>query len=202
MDGAGQLSFSGGWMEMSSPKAKGHHVFWCPQDFPDQFMAEWQVQNRHTKRGLCIVFFAATGLNGEDIFAPSLSQRDGTFGQYTKGDLHNYHISYYANSPDQPGREIAHLRKNKGFYKVQTGEAGIPVDSKNIHTIQLIKDRGRIILHVDGRKVIDWTDDGIELGKILQEGKIGFRQMKWTQFAYRNFSVWECISQPAGDTPR
>jgi hypothetical protein len=25
----------------------------------------------------------------------------------------------------------------------------------------------------------------------LGEGKIGFRQMEWTHFAYRNFKVWE-----------
>lgn len=58
--------------------------------------------------------------------------------------------------------------------------------------MQLVKCEGRILLYIDARKVIDWLDDGQKAGKILQGGKIGFRQMKWTQFRYRNFKVWEC----------
>lgn len=192
MEGNGCVDFLNGWMKMFSPKQKGHHVFWCAQQFPENFIAEWEVQNLHTRAGLCIVFFSATGLNGEDIFDPALPERDGTFKQYTNGALNSYHISYYANTPNEPQRETAHLRKNKGFHMVQGKEPGIPVHSTGVHKIQLVKFEGLIQLLVDGRKVIDWQDDGMKYGKILPAGKIGFRQMKWTQFNYRNFHVWEC----------
>jgi len=76
-----------------------HHVFWCPENFPDRFIAEWEAQNREPDAGLCIVFFAAKGEKGEDIFDPFLPKRDGTFKQYTQGKIISYHISYYANSP-------------------------------------------------------------------------------------------------------
>lgn len=192
MEGEGKVEFGNGWMRMFSPNEKGHHVFWCPLDFPENFIAEWEVQNIETDAGLCIVFFAAQGLKGEDIFDASLPKRDGTFTQYTKGALNNYHISYYANPKNEPDREIANLRKNKGFHKVQSDNPGIAVNSIAVHKIQLIKYGGRILLNIDGRSVIDWTDDGESLGNILGSGKIGFRQMKWTHFAYRNFSVWNC----------
>ncbi len=193
MEGAGQVEFSKGWMKMFSPNEKGHHVFWCPHEFPEIFIAEWEVQNLHTEAGLCIVFLAAKGLNAEDIFDSLLPKRNGTFKEYTNGAINNYHISYYANSKDHPGRETTHLRKNKGFHLVQEKEPGIPLRSQAIYKIQLVKFEGRIQLFIDGRKAIDWVDDGQKFGKILQGGKIGFRQMKWTQFAYRNFNVWECI---------
>lgn len=199
MEGLGEVEFSNGWMKMSSTKEKGHHVFWCPQEFPASFIAEWEVQNLRTKVGLCIVFFSAKGLNGEDIFDISLPKRDGTFTKYTKGAINNYHISYYANSKDHPGRETAHLRKNKGFHKVQEDAMGIPIHSQTIHKIQLVKFDGTIQLFIDGRKAIDWVDDGQKLGEILQAGKIGFRQMKWTQFNYRNFNVWECKQDTKGE---
>ena len=192
MEGSGQVEFANGWMKMFSPNEKGHHVFWCPQEFPENFIVEWEVQNLNTEAGLCIVFFSAKGLNGEDIFNTTLPSRDGTFTKYTKGAINNYHISYYANSKDHPGRETTHLRKNKGFHLVQEKEPGIPLRSQAIHKIQLVKFGGIIQLFIDGRKAIDWVDDGQKLGEILQGGKIGFRQMKWTQFAYRNFNVWEC----------
>lgn len=192
MEGPGVKEFKDNWMHLYSPEEQFHHVFWCPEDFPASFIAEWELQNQETDAGLCIVFFAAQGNNGESIFDPSFPKRDGTFRNYTKSKvLHNYHISYYANGKDNRAREISHLRKNSGFRKVQVGEPGIPVKSEDIHKIKLVKDGGHIICFVDNRKVIDWTDDGKKYGPAWQGGKIGLRQMKWTHFRYRNFKVWE-----------
>jgi len=191
MEGAGTLEFRGDWMEMYSSVEKYHHVFWCPKDFPSGFVAEWEVQNLKTDAGLCIIFFAAKGKNGEDIFDPSFPKRDGTFNQYTKSKFFNcYHISYYANGRDDPGRETAHLRKNSGFQMVQEKEPGIPLKSTAVHHLRLLKDDARIVMYVDDRMVIDWTDDNKKYGPVLKGGKIGFRQMKWTHFRYRNFKVW------------
>ena len=192
MEGPGVISFKEGWTRMYSPNEKFHHVFWCPQDFPSSFMAEWEVQNLKTEAGLCIIFFAAKGAKGESIFDPSFPVRDGTFRQYTKSDLFNsYHISYYANGRDAPGREISHLRKNTGFNLVQEVEPGIPIKSKAIHKITLIKEEAHILMFIDGRKIIDWQDDGQKYGPVLRDGKMGFRQMQWTDFQYRNFQVWD-----------
>lgn len=192
MEGPGEVVFKDGWMEMFSPGEKYHHVFWCPEDFPGSFIAEWEVQNLETDAGLCILFFSAKGKNGESIFDPTFPPRDGTFNQYTKSDRFNcYHISYYANGRDNPGREVSHLRKNSGFHLVQQKEPGIPVTSEKVHKMVLVKNNAQIRMYIDERKIIDWTDDGQTLGPVLQEGKMGFRQMQWTRFRYRNFRVWE-----------
>jgi hypothetical protein len=191
MEGAGVTEFKEGWMEMYSPDETFHHVLWCPVDFPGSFIAGWELQNVEPDAGLCIIFFSAKGDNGESIFDSSFPKRDGTFNQYTKSKyFNNYHISYYANGKDNKEREVAHLRKNKGFAKVQVGELGIPVKSTEIHKMTLIKDNARIVMYVDDRKIIDWTDDR-KKQPVWQEGKMGFRQMKWTHFRYRNFKVWE-----------
>jgi hypothetical protein len=190
MEGPGVTEFKDGWMYMYSPDEEYHHVFWCPQDFPASFIAEWELQNQETDAGLCIIFFSALGNNGESIFDPSFPKRDGTFRGYTKSKhFNNYHISYYANGKDNRAREVAHLRKNSGFDKVQVGEPGIPEKSELIHKMRLVKDGAHISCFVDGRKVIDWTDDGKDQ-PVWQDGKMGFRQMKWTHFRYRNLEVW------------
>lgn len=191
MEGPGKVEFKNGWMEMYSPAEEYHHVYWCPETFPGSFIAEWEAQNLKFDAGLCIIFFSALGKNGEDIFDPSFPERDGTFRDYTRSDkLNCYHISYYANGKDKPDRQIAHLRKNSGFNLVYQQHPGIPTDSKKVHQLKLIKDNSRIRMYVDGRKIIDWTDDGVTYGPVLQEGKIGFRQMQWTHFRYRNFKVY------------
>ena len=195
LEGPAKVEFKDNWMHLYSPNEEGHHVFWCPIDFPGNFIAEWEAQNQEIDAGLCIIFFSAKGLKGESIFDASMPKRTlGTFTDYTKGAMNDYHISYYANGRDNPNRETANLRKNKGFNLVQTGEFGIPVQSTAIHKMKLIKQEGKILLFIDDRKVIDWMDDGIKYGKILEDGKIGYRQMQWTHFAYRNFKVWENIN--------
>jgi hypothetical protein len=195
MEGPGTTEFTAGWMQMYSPNEQGHHVLWCPMDFADSFIAEWDVQNLKFDAGLVIVFFAAKGINNEDIFAHSLAPRDGTFEQYTLGDIKSYHISYYANAAHNSDRAHANLRKNNTFSLLQEGEKGIPTLSKDVHHIRLIKQTKHIQMFIDNRKVIDYTDDktmvdNVDIGLPLRGGKIGFRQMQWTKFQYRNFKVW------------
>jgi|GEM_PF-60419 len=197
MEGPGKVECRRGWMHMYSPAEKNHHVFWCPKNFPDRFIAEWEAQNQETDKGLCIIFFAATGLNGEDIFDPSLPKRDGQFSWYIKDRLNSYHISYYANTPKKPGRNHTNLRKNHGFRLVQEGGVGIPAKSTAIHRLRLVKDGPHVLLYVDQRKVIDWLDNlQNEPRPYYKTGKIGLRQMRWTHFRYRNFKVWNIKDKP------
>ena len=186
LEGKAEVEFLNDWMHVYSPNQAQHHVFWCPVSFPSDFIAEWEVQNQDPKAGLCIVFFAAEGEKEADIFSPKLKNRTGVFKQYTKGDINNYHISYYANNPNEKGRTNANLRKNSGFKKVQSLTEGIPKNDTLVHRCQLVKRKGRILFYVDTKKVIDWQD-----GQAWGGGRIGFRQMKWTHFAYRNFKVWD-----------
>lgn len=191
MEGPGKTEFRDGWMHMFSPGEEYHHVFWCPADFPDSIIVEWEAQNIEPDAGLCILFFGAKGVNGEDIFDPSLPARDGDFTWYIKDTLRSYHISYYANTPQKPDRNTAHLRKNNRFRLVYSGEEGIPTESTEIHRLKLIKYGPLIRFYVDDRQVIDWIDSPENDPRpFYKSGKIGFRQMQWTHFRYRNFKVW------------
>ena len=193
MEGPGKIEFVNNTMEMYSPNEEGHHVFWCPNDFPKDFIAEWEAKNFETDAGLCIIFFAAKGLKGQSVFDSSMPKRTtGVFTDYTKGAMNCYHISYYANAKDDAHRETANLRKNKGFNLVLTGEKGISMESTTWNHMKLVKLNNQITMYADDRKIIDWTDDGVKYGAVLNDGKIGFRQMKWTHFAYKNFKVWNC----------
>lgn len=193
MEGPGQVEFANGWMEMRSPDEEMHHVYWCPETLPSNFMAQWEMQNLHLEAGLCIVFFAATGLQGEDVMGALLPKRDGTFSQYNNGALKNYHISYYAHNPNLPARPVARLRKNPGRNIVSEGPPGIDHESDRVHKITLIKNEAHVRLYVDDRLIIDWEDNGEVNGPPLGSGRISLRQMQWTHFRYRNFKVWSLL---------
>lgn len=197
MEGPGKRSFGDGWMRMWSTRpdaegdTNGHIVFWCPRDFPSRFVCEWEVQIL-SDDGLAIIFFAAKGQHGEDIFDPSLPPRDGTFSHYIRGAVNSYHISYYADTPPLPARTMSNLRKNNKFYLLTTGPVAIPAGSKDIHHMRLIKDGPHIQLQCDGKVSIDYTDPGSNrYGPVYEDGKIGLRQMQWTVARYRNLRIWE-----------
>ncbi|WP_111640639.1 DUF1961 family protein [Marinimicrobium alkaliphilum] len=196
MEGDARVVFSDGWMEMFSPEQAAHHVYWLDKDLPESFIATWEVQNLAVEAGLLIVFFAAMGADGEDIFDPSLPARDGTFTQYTEGDIKSYHISYYANVEHEPGRSHANLRKNNTFSLLQSGADGIPTQSTDVHQLTLIKADNHIQMFVDDRLVIDYVDDqpvveGVDTGPALGAGKLGLRQMQWSHFRYRDLKIWD-----------
>jgi len=201
MEGPGLTAFEDGWMKMASEEAdsaakEGHIVHWCPRDFPESFVAEWEMRIT-SKSGLCIVFFAARGLNGEDIFDPNLPKRTGIFRQYNQGAISCYHISYYASTPSSPGRITSNMRKNSGFHLVSNGPPGIEPGSDAVHAMRLIKDGAHVQLQVDGKVIIDFTDDGQHYGPVLGGGKIGLRQMQWTSALYRNLRVYELQAEGA-----
>jgi hypothetical protein len=190
-EGPLDLRFADSRMLMRSAAFAGNVVFWCPRDFPDRFVAEW-VFEPLSEHGLAIVFFAAQGENGEDIFDSSLPERDGEFTHYTKGAITSYHISYFANIAEfQMGRPDSNLRKNNRFYRVSGGPVAIPPGATGWQHMCLVKDGNRIQLFANGTICVDWTDDDPErYGPPHGGGKIGLRQMTPTIGAYRNFRVW------------
>jgi hypothetical protein len=191
IEGPGVYEISGdGWLTLESGKpfeggaGDNHIVFWMPDEFPADFVAEWDFQVLD-KDGLAIVFFAAKGQNGEHILDSSLKTRDAHFGQYINGDIVCYHTSYYASA-----RFTCNMRKNNGFYLVSNGPAGVPSGSQAIHKITLMRKGGRVVLGVDGEVIIDWTDDGVQYGPVHGGGAMGLRQMKPLKARYNNFKVW------------
>ncbi len=192
MEGPGILSENDGWLHLKSERPdgpQGHMVFWCPEDFPDSFIAEWEFILEDAV-GLCIVFFAATGPEGQSIFASDMSPRSGEFGHYVYSDLHAYHISYYASTPWVP-RSMANLRKNPGLHLLGNGPIAVRAESGKIYRAQLVKDGPHIRMSIDGHTIIDEIDSGERFGEVYSGGKIGLRQMQWTEARYRNFAVYE-----------
>jgi len=190
-----RFRFADGWMRMWSttpdaPGKEGHIVHWCDRDLPADFLLEFDVRIV-SDHGLNIIFFCAKGRGGEDALDPALAERTGIFGHYTMGDLNCYHVSYFAHNPGRGGRATSNLRKNHGFYLVDNGPIGIPPDDHGVHHVALLKIGGTLQLAVDGRRIIDWHDDGRQYGPVWGEGKIALRQMKWTTAEYQNLKVFE-----------
>ena len=184
LEGSANLSFPEGKLRMENALSaaegqKANYVLWCPEDFPSDVRIEWKF--RPIKEpGLAILFFAAKGRNGEDIFADSLAERTGEYVQYHHGDIDAFHVSYFRRKePDERALHTCNLRKSYGFHLVSQGGDPIPDadECRDMYRIALEKKGNLVRLLVEEVEVFSYVDDGETYGPCLAGGKIGFRQL-------------------------
>ncbi|OXU15104.1 DUF1961 family protein [Sedimentisphaera salicampi] len=193
-EGPAQINFrKDGLVLESSVKdfdfATGHITFWCWANFPPNFLAEWNAQVL-SENGACLVFFAARGQNGKDVYDASVDFRTGRSEDYTNGDIDLYSLSYYSDMPLGASRNASYLRLNSGRYLADLGIPGIDSKSNEVHKITLMRAGGQIQLAVDGWVIVDYQEDEERFGKLPTAGKIAFRQLKWTKVKYSDFKVY------------
>jgi len=184
LEGDAAISFPQGRMRMENRRdpaegQKANFVHWCPEDLPADVAVSWDFWPIR-EPGLCILFFAATGIEGQDLFAPELAPRTGEYNTYHHGDINAFHISYFRRK--HPGERAFHtcnLRKSYGFHMVAQGADPLPSvqDAQPPYHIQLIKCGPEVSFHVNDLPVLEFVDDGQTYGPLLGGGKIGFRQM-------------------------
>lgn len=201
MEGDGAVSFPLGRMRQEGirPPEEGQAaniVHWCPEVFPDRISISWDFYPIH-EPGLCILFFAAMGKNGEDIHGPNIQPRTGPYKQYHSGDINALHVSYFRRKhPVERGFNTCNLRKSCGFHLVAQGADPIPSipDVAPPYRIECIKFEEEVHFSIgskDGKllRLFSWHDDGKSYGPVLGGGKIGFRQMTPMIAEYANLEV-------------
>ena len=131
LEGSAEIYFENGKMRMKNALSadlgqKSNFVYWCNEDFPSDVQIEWDFRPIE-EPGLAILFFSAKGVNGEDLFDPSLQERDGQYNLYHSGDINAYHVSYFRRKWDEErGFHTCNLRKSKGFHLFVQGADPIP----------------------------------------------------------------------------
>jgi len=174
---------------------KANYVFWCPVEFPDAIEIRWQFSPVQ-EPGLSILFFAARGRQGEDLFSDALQKRTGEYGLYHSGDINCLHVSYFRRMWEtERCFHTSNLRKSHGFHLVAQGADPLPdaADSKGFYDLRIVKKKEYVAFWMEDLQLFSWHDGGTETGGILTGGKIGFRQMAPLVAEYRNLSVTELL---------
>jgi len=190
LEGQAQISFAGGAMEMTNSLA--NFVLWCPGEFPGDIEITWQF-SPVKEPGLCILFFAARGMDGQDLFDESLQTRGGEYPQYHSGDINCYHVAYFRRKwEDERCFHVCNLRKSRGFHLVAQGADPLPnaEDSKGFYQMKIEKKDRNVRFYIEDLLIFDYTDDG-SLGAVPGGGKIGFRQMAPLVGRYKDLKVCE-----------
>ena len=201
LEGSARISFPDDCLRLENAISmeegqKANYVFWCPEEFPSDILVEWEFKPVK-EPGLCIMFFAAKGRNGEDLFDQSLQKRIGEYPLYHHGDINAFHVSYFRRKePDERQFHTCNLRKSYGFYLVAQGADPIPdaADAVDFYKLSLLKRGEKVCFYVNGLEVFSFQDDQTTYGKALGGGKIGFRQLAPMIGEYRDLKVWSLIS--------
>lgn len=198
LEGKAAITFPQGRMRLENTVSaeegqKANYVLWCPEEFPSDVMITWDFYPIR-EPGLCIMFFAAKGKEGQDLFDEALQKRTGEYVQYHHGDINAFHVSYFRRKePDERAFHTCNLRKSYGFYLTAQGGDPIPdvSDAKPPYHITVLKKENEVRFYIDDMEVFCFIDDGETYGPLLGGGKIGFRQLAPFIGEYENLKVYE-----------
>ncbi|MCD8129878.1 MAG: YesU family protein [Lachnospiraceae bacterium] len=198
LEGRAAISFPEGKMRLENAMAaengqKANYVLWCPEEFPADVCIEWDFRPLR-EPGLAMMFFAAKGRNGEDLFDEGLAKRTGEYPQYHHGDINAFHISYFRRKePDERAFHTCNLRKSYGFYLTSQGGDPIPdvEDAQGFYRIGVVKKGPDVFFYINELEIFHFADDGQTWGPLLGGGKIGFRQLAPMIGEYANLRVYE-----------
>ena len=197
LEGQAAMSFPQGRLRLenkldASEQQKANYVLWCKEDFPSDVCIEWDFWPVK-QPGLCIMFFAAKGRNGEDLFDPSLQKRTGEYPLYHHGDIDAFHISYFRRKEaDEKAFHTCNLRKSYGFYMAAQGGDPIPDVQDAVGPYHLtVEKKGDVVRFIiNDLEVLKYVDDGVTYGPKLTGGKIGFRQLAPFIGEYKDLKVY------------
>ncbi|SEE85075.1 DUF1961 family protein [Ruania alba] len=184
LEGDGAVTFPLERMRLESTRSAeegqdANLVLWCNEEFDDNVAIEWKFWPVR-EPGLAILFFAARGRGGDDVFDPDLAPRTGRYEQYHSGDINAYHVSYFRRrAPHERAFHTCNLRKSHGFHLVAQGADPLPPvsDARPPYRMQIVKQSDTVVFAIDGLISFTFTDDGSVGGPPHDGGRIGFRQM-------------------------
>ena len=174
-----------------------HMVVWNKNRFPADMMFEFTINHHGSDNGLTLVFFAAEGEEGQEIFDLNLPPRKGDYRKYNRGALSNYTVSYWSRNKAEgaikKGEQYSNrVRRNPGANMLATNDSLTDKCNDCDFKVRILKVAGHITAVINGTVVNHLTDPAPHGG-----GYIGLRSMQGVdKVSYHDFKVWAV--QPPG----
>jgi len=141
-------------------------------------------------RGLALVMWCASGMQGEDVIGDHGLTQSGSMGSMLSR-YRNYHWEFVRRvEAMRTDVETQYVNKNPWSKSLYVG--CVPrFEPNKWYRLSCIKVGNRLIGLLDGKVVFDVEDDPYDNnGPLLNSGRIVLRQMYHTAMRYRNFVVY------------
>lgn len=191
LEGSGRAFTKDGHLHLVGEEKSSNLDLWCTQPLPADFLLEFDFTPGDPNSGLCIIWFCATGPEGQSVFAPSMPKRQAVWPRYHTGQLQCYHTSFWAIEPwNSLPRGTSNLRKNPGHRLVSIGRDNIAGQGPGPHRVRLMRMGNRIQLETNGKLSVQWEDGG-EYGPPWPGGYFALHHMYHTGSAsYSNLKAY------------
>ena len=177
LEGAGQVYTKGGRLYIVRPDESTDVDLWSTHPLPADFLLEFDFFPGDPECGLVIIWFCATGPEGQSVFALDMPKRQTVWQRYHSGALRCYHTSFWATEPwNRLCRGTSNLRKNPGHRLVAIGNDNIAGRGPGPHRVRLCRIGTKIQLETNGKLAVVWDDDG-EYGPAWPGGYFALHQM-------------------------
>jgi len=163
----------------------GHLVYWNKFKTPDNYIIECDFQSL-SESALHMLMFSCTGNKGQDVLDPDLKKRFGVATQYTKSDLYNYRISFFA-----PGRGTSNMRKCPGRRLTVKGDDFTLKNKMGKHHLKIVKYKDTIEWYINGELSFRYVDDMKD--GYLKGGQTAIRLMVPAKGLYDNYKIFEIL---------
>lgn len=171
VEGTGSADYENGRLQLREEPDGVGVVAWLRDDQPSDMNVSFDLAFSNN-RCIGVIFFAATGPDGGDLF--DSTPRTGDYEEYIRGEVNGYSLSLHRYWPDGRNNPGSNLRRNSGFHLLSQRMPDPVLEAGRTYKISINKRGPRISVRVDGDVIHDVTDDGV-LGKAWERGKIGFR---------------------------
>ncbi|MCT4602993.1 MAG: YesU family protein [Marinifilum sp.] len=162
----------------------GHLVYWNTFKTPDNYIIECDFKSL-SESALHMLMFSCYGNKGEDVFAPNLKKRNGLAPQYTRGDIANYRISFFA-----PGRGTSNMRKCPGRVLTVKGEDFTLQNKKGKHHLKIVKNKHITEWYINNQLSFRFED---EKDNYLKGGQTAIRLMVPAKGLYDNYKIYKIL---------
>lgn len=163
----------------------GHLVYWNRFKTPENYIIECDFQSL-SESALHMLMFSCTGDKGQSVFDPELKKRTGVAAQYTKGDLYNYRISFFA-----PGRGTSNMRKCPGRRLTIKGDDLTLKNKMAKHHLKIVKYKDTVEWFINGELSFRYIDDMKD--GYLKGGQTAIRLMVPAKGLYDNYRIYEIL---------
>jgi hypothetical protein len=164
---------------------------WTWKSFEGDLYLEYEFKLQR-RGGLSLLMTQVSAMNREDFMTDYPLRTSGTMNMVHNEDIRNYQWEYYRDMVDvRNDVATSILVKNPWNWRMSYGCDTQVLDTDKWHKLQYIQRGNSIIGLMDGKVMIETTDNGFSNhGPVLNSGHIAIRLMLHSKILFRNLKVY------------
>jgi hypothetical protein len=164
--------------------------FWSPRVYEGDVAVEFEFRPEQTT-GLALLVVQASGIHREDFLTDHPRRTTGSMETIIGDRVRNYHWEFYRKAVDVRGDLGTQVLCKNPWERPMAMVALPPYELHRWYKLRFVQEGPRLRGSIDGQLCFDVTDDAfLNMGPVLNAGRIALRLMYGSRMRFRNLKVW------------